>query len=266
MSTYVIGDIQGCFDACERLLKHIAFDATRDTLWFTGDLVNRGLYSLETVRFIQALGPQHITVLGNHDLHCLAVYYGTTKSHRGDTLDALLKAPDAPALMAWLQSRPLFYTNDHYALVHAGLHPAWTVQQALQFNTEIEQAIQQDPLLFFQHLYGNTPAQWSDALQGADRLRCITNYFTRLRFCKPNGEMDFTHKHAPGTQPAPWVPWFTLPRQLHLPLLFGHWASLHGETQDPNAIALDTGCVWGHTLTALRLEDQQRFQVPGEIP
>ena len=261
MSTYAIGDIQGCFDELLRLLTLINFDETSDTLWFTGDLINRGKQSLETLRFIQALGEHHVTVLGNHDLHALGVHEGFINTADGDTLEPLLQAPDCDVLMAWLRKRPLCHTDHEWVLVHAGVHPTWTLEELLSLNDEVQHALQTTPHEFFKHLYGNHPTQWDESLTGLDRLRCITNYLTRLRFCKIDGEMDFISKQSPGHQAAGLVPWFTLPRRITQPILFGHWASLHGKTSDAKSIALDTGCVWGHSLTALRLEDRQLFQV-----
>jgi bis(5'-nucleosyl)-tetraphosphatase (symmetrical) len=266
MPTYAIGDIQGCFSALEDLLHHIEFDASRDTLWFTGDLVNRGPRSLDTLRFVKQLGPRHRVVLGNHDLHLLAVSYQAHSGWEDDTLTEILTAPDREELLHWLQHQPLIHHDPQlgYTMIHAGLAPQWTLETAIALSTELESVLQSEKAAdFFHHMYGNHPKQWSDDLQGWDRLRCITNYFTRARFCDADGRLELKHKGTLESYPADLMPWFQVPHRANrdLNILFGHWAALGGITNTPHTFALDTGCVWGFSLTAMRLEDQKRFQV-----
>lgn len=267
MSTYAIGDVQGCFNPLEELLVEINFDPNEDTLWFTGDLVNRGPQSLEVLRFVKALGDPHRVVLGNHDLHLLAVTYQVGKSRPDDTFKAILAAPDCEELMDWLRHRPLLCYHEQldYVMVHAGMAPRWDLKQAMALANEVESILQSDsPQQFLQHMYGNQPDQWHDALSGIDRWRCITNYFTRMRFCDVNGRLELSYKGTLTDQSSQRVPWFNVPHRVnsHLKIIFGHWAALGGVTHTPNVYALDTGCVWGHNLTAMRLEDERRFTAP----
>jgi bis(5'-nucleosyl)-tetraphosphatase (symmetrical) len=264
MSTYVIGDVQGCFDPLQRLLEKIKFDSTKDYLWFTGDLVNRGPQSLETLRFIKSLGERAITVLGNHDIHLLAVAYVDAVKTKGDTIDQILKAPDREILLDWLASRPLLHHEKKMTLVHAGIAPVWSISQAQVLAREVESVLQspeRDYLLT--HLYGNQPAAWSEDLQGLDRLRCIINFFTRMRFCTANGALNLSFKGEIQDAPSDLIPWFMMPdRQAkNDDILFGHWATLNGHVEVPHLYALDTGCVWGNQLTALCLEHGLRTSV-----
>ena len=265
MSTYAIGDIQGCFSALEKLLTHINFNAENDTLWFAGDIVNRGSQSLEVLRFIKQLGAKHITVLGNHDLHLLAVAFGVREQRQHDTLSAILTAPDRDELLDWLRQRPLihFDKQKNFLLVHAGIANAWSVEQAVSLSQEVEHALQNNPKILLNTMYGDQPEQWSTALTGADRLRCIINYCTRMRFCHRDGRLDLSYKGEIKNKPADLIPWFEMPDLAsgNVNIAFGHWAALNGETNAPHVFALDTGCAWGHCLTALRLEDQQRFSI-----
>jgi len=266
MSTYAIGDIQGCFSALQDLLKHIQFDQSKDTLWFVGDLVNRGPQSLETVRFIKNLGAKHRTVLGNHDLHLLAMAHNAHKGWPNDRLNEILQAPDKNELVEWLLQQPLFYYDSelNYCMAHAGLAPAWNLAKAEALSKEISGILQSNAAQdFFNHMYGNTPDQWHDDLQGWDRLRCITNYFTRVRFCRADGSQDLQLKGTLDLHPKTLMPWYEVPNRqnANLNIIFGHWAALGGITHTPRTFALDTGCVWGFSLTAMRLEDQKRFQV-----
>lgn len=263
MPTYAIGDIQGCRDALMQLLDTLRFDPAADQLWFVGDLVNRGPDSLGVLRLIRDLGEAAVCVLGNHDLHLLALAEGYGRRHKGDTLDAVLAAPDREALLHWLRHRRLAWYRDGYLLVHAGLLPSWRAEFALACAAEVEAALQgPDYRAFFAHMYGNTPVAWDAGLAGAERLRVIVNAFTRLRYCSPEGEMEFHHKGAPGTQPAPWLPWFDVPGRAsaEVTCVIGHWSTL-GLINRPDLIALDTGCLWGGRLTAMRLEDRQVFAV-----
>ncbi len=259
MATFAIGDLQGCHDDLQRLLERIAFDPAEDTLWFTGDLVNRGPKSLETLRFVKGLGPRAVTVLGNHDLHLLAVSAGVATLRKSDTLDEVLAAADRDELLDWLRHRPLLHHDADlgYTLVHAGLPPQWDLDLAIKCAHELE-AVLRGPghLEFFRHMYGDRPDRWSADLAGMERLRFIVNCFTRLRFCGPQGELDLKSKGAPGSQPRGFLPWYEVPgrKSANLHLLFGHWSTV-GEVQDAhNALGLDTGCVWGGRLTALRLD------------
>ncbi len=258
MALYAIGDVQGCYGALQRLLARIGFDRARDVLWFTGDLVNRGPQSAEVLRFVRGLGEQAVTVLGNHDLHLLAVACGASKRKARDTLQDVLSAPDREALLGWLRTRPLFHYDAArgLALVHAGLLPQWDVRQAQRLAAEAEAAIAQaEPGGFFRHMYGDLPDHWRDDLRGPERLRVLVNAFTRLRYCDLEGNMDLRHKGAPGSQPPDLLPWFQIPgrRSREVRILFGHWSTLGIHNAD-GVIGLDSGCLWGRTLTAARLD------------
>jgi bis(5'-nucleosyl)-tetraphosphatase (symmetrical) len=268
MSTYAIGDVQGCYDQLRRLLDSIAFDVGRDRLWFVGDLVNRGPQSLQTLRFVRSLGERAITVLGNHDLHLLVVAAGVRKPHRGDTLDETLSAPDRDELLNWLRHQNMMHAGDGYAMVHGGLLPQWTVAQALALGREVEHVLRGDGYdEFLRHMYGNEPTRWRDDLSGYGRLRVITNAMTRLRLCTPDGTMEFSHKTGLRKLPPGFMPWYDVTdrRSRDTPLITGHWAAL-GLVVRPDLYALDSGCVWGRRLSALRLEDRRIYQCDcGEI-
>ena len=266
MATYAIGDIQGCYDALRRLLDCCDFDPANDRLWLVGDLVNRGPKSLETLRFIRSLGPAALTVLGNHDLYLLMLVAGGAKRRgKDDTLTPILEAPDREELLAWLRQQPLCHTEGQYCLIHAGLLPGWTVPQARALGHEVEaQLCAPNYAEFLGQLWGSEPAAWSGDLTGWARLRVIVNAFTRLRFCSSEGVMDFHSKGESDAPPAGYLPWFDVPgRQSadHI-IVAGHWSAL-GLRLTPNLLALDTGCLWGGHLTALRLEDRALFQVRG---
>jgi len=263
MSTYAIGDIQGCYSAVQKLLHEIAFDPSCDRLWLVGDLVNRGPDSLAVLRWAKSLGDAAVVVLGNHDLHLLAVAHGFVKPHKKDTIAQVLEAPDRDELLDWLRHRRLFYREGAYALVHAGLLPQWSVKKAANLAAEVEEELRGKRYLrFFERMYGNEPHVWSNDLRGMDRLRMITNAMTRLRFCTPRGEMEFAHKGPPQIAPEGYVPWYAVEERASrdATVIFGHWSAL-GLTMQPNLLALDTGCLWGGCLTAVRLEDRQVFQV-----
>jgi bis(5'-nucleosyl)-tetraphosphatase (symmetrical) len=263
MNTYAIGDLQGCYTPLVRLLDAIRFDPARDRLWLVGDLVNRGPQSVEVLRFVKGLGDACVTVLGNHDLHLLALAEGLAKPHRGDTLDGVLAAPDRDELLDWLRHRPLVWREGDCLLVHAGLLPAWTVADALRLAAEAEAVLRApDYAHFLERMYGNEPRAWDASLTGIERLRVIVNAFTRLRYCSPAGEMEFHHKGAPGTQPPGWLPWFDVPGRMSrdATVVIGHWSTL-GLVNRPDLVALDTGCLWGGQLTAVRLGDRRVFQV-----
>jgi bis(5'-nucleosyl)-tetraphosphatase (symmetrical) len=258
MSVYAIGDVQGCYDALRRLLDALRFDPGSDRLWFTGDLVNRGPDSLRVLRFVRDQGERAITVLGNHDLHLLAVAHGRAHIKKHDTLDELLSAPDRDPLLDWLRRRPLLHHDPGlgYTLVHAGLLPQWDLSTARRLAHEAEQVLASDQAgELFAHMYGDLPDHWRDDLQGYDRLRVIINAFTRLRYCDPEGNMDLRLKGAPGTQPAGMLPWFQAAhrRSRDMHIVFGHWSTL-GALQQEGVICLDSGCLWGRELSAVRLD------------
>jgi len=271
VATYAIGDVQGCCDELVLLLEHIGFDATRDRLWLVGDLVNRGPRSLETLRLVRSLGDAATTVLGNHDLHLLAVASGARKHKRKDTLGPILDGEDREDLLDWLRHRPMLVHDRAAArlLVHAGLPPEWSAEEASAYARELEAALRGPaPDAFFATMYGDTPARWDRALEGADRLRFITNALTRMRYVRADGRLDLRDKGPPGTQRKGLVPWFEHPgrRSRGTTVVFGHWASLQSERSlDPAAgvIHVDTGCVWGGTLRAVRLDDGAILDVPG---
>jgi len=260
MAVYAIGDVQGQLEPLEALLARIEFRKDRDVLWFTGDLVNRGEQSLEVLRFVRELGERAITVLGNHDLHLLAVAHGRAKLKRHDTLEAVLSAPDCEPLLDWLRARPLLHDDAAlgYTLVHAGLLPQWDVADATRLAREVETLLRgQDCGQFLEHMYGNLPDHWNEGLRGVDRARVVVNAFTRLRYCDLEGAMDLRHKGAPGSQPVDLMPWFQVPgrRSAGQRLIFGHWSTLGLYCRD-GVIGLDSGCVWGGSLSAVRLDVQ----------
>lgn len=268
MATYVIGDIQGCYQELMALLDLIQFSAS-DRLWLTGDLVNRGPGSLATLRAIKQLDRQVITVLGNHDLHLLAVAYGHGTCKRGDTIDDILAAPDCDELLDWLRFRPLLHLEERKVLVHAGLPPIWSADDALGFAHEVEAVLRSDDYLrYFANMYGNQPDCWREHLSGPARWRIITNYLTRMRFVGPRGELELKSKSELNAAPAGYRAWFYYPNPewAGYRIYFGHWAALVGHTGMHDVFALDTGCVWGNSLTALRLEDQRLFSVPSRQP
>ena len=263
MATYAIGDIQGCFEALERLLEQISFDAVNDRLWFVGDLVNRGPDSLAALRFVKDLGECAVTVLGNHDLHLLTVAAGFAHLHRGDTLQEILDAEDRDDLLQWLRKQRLMHADAGWTMVHAGLLPQWTIARALELAREVEGALSgPDHLDVLRAMYGNHPDEWHDDLVGNDRLRVIINAMTRLRLCTRTGKMDFQHKSAPRLLPAGYFPWYAVPGRASAgeQIIFGHWSTL-GLHASTDVVALDSGCLWGNALSAMRLEDRRIFQV-----
>jgi bis(5'-nucleosyl)-tetraphosphatase (symmetrical) len=264
MATYAIGDIQGCYDSLCCLLEKCAFDPARDRLWLVGDLVNRGPKSLETLRLIKSLGKSALTVLGNHDLYLLMVAEGGAKFRgKDDTLDAIFAAPDCAELLDWLRHQALCHVEGEYCLVHAGLLPQWSITRARALAGEVESMLQGPNFHeFVLNLWGSEPAGWSDDLTGWQRLRVIVNAMTRMRFCTPAGVMEFKIKGKAANAPAGHLPWFELPNRQSAGsvLVTGHWSAL-GLKITPNLLALDSGCLWGGHLSALRLEDRQLFQV-----
>lgn len=267
MSTYAIGDVQGCFEPLQRLLVRIQFNPEQDTLWFAGDLVNRGPHSLEVLRFVKGLGNKANVVLGNHDLHLLAIFYAGHAARKNDTLTELLAAPDAPELLHWLRQQPLVYCQQNWCMSHAGIPPLWTVEQALSLSQEVETALQGEQAIeFFERMYGNESNLWQPELTGINRLRTIVNYLTRMRFISEKGKLDLVSKEGSETAAVGFLPWFKIQPRYNsdYKLLFGHWAALEGKTGVSDVYALDTGCVWNGQLSALRLEDQHWFRVPAE--
>jgi bis(5'-nucleosyl)-tetraphosphatase (symmetrical) len=263
MSTYVVGDIQGCHAALTTLLTALNFDRARDRLWITGDLVNRGEDSLAVLRWCMAHDDCVVAVLGNHDLHLLAVAEGFVPPHRKDTLDLILQAPDRNALLTWLRQRPMLHRDGDWMMLHAGLPPAWDANLAQELASELETALRSpDWRKFLADMYGNEPRRWSPDLQGQERLRFIANALTRTRYLHPDGSLEFQHKLGLGTAPADLTPWFDFPGRAsnHVRILFGHWSTL-GLLVREDVVALDTGCLWGGALTAFRLDDEQCFQV-----
>ncbi|WP_101102203.1 symmetrical bis(5'-nucleosyl)-tetraphosphatase [Macromonas bipunctata] len=267
MATYLIGDVQGCDQPLQRLLDAIDFSASRDTLYLLGDLVNRGPDSLAVLRRLVALGTSAHCLLGNHDLHLLAVAAGARPLHRSDTLDAILHAPDRDALLHWLHQRPLALQTQGWLLVHAGVLPQWSAAQTVALADEVSVMLRSsDGPHWLRHMYGNQPDHWHDGWQGHDRWRVVVNALTRLRFCSANGVMEFDTKDSAGAAPGGFMPWFDVPnrRSADTPIAFGHWSTL-GLLQRPNLLALDTGCVWGGCLTAACLSGTASPGTPGAV-
>ena len=267
MATYVIGDLQGCLTPLIALLEQIDYQQEKDQLWFAGDLINRGPESLETLRFIKFLGANAKVVLGNHDLHLIAVAHGHSSLKRSDTLLEILTARDRDELIDWLRQQPLCHYDEavNTIMTHAGVPPCWTLSQTQQLAKEVEAQLRGEHIDdFLAVMYGNKPRLWEDSLTGMDRLRAITNYLTRMRFCDPLSKLDLKTKEGPNNAQTGYAPWFTYPSKLPADchVVFGHWAALEGITNQEKIHALDTGCVWGGSLTALRLEDKQSFSTP----
>lgn len=266
MAVYAIGDVQGCHQALLALLARVDYRPGADRLWFTGDLVNRGADSAAVLRFAQRVDA--INALGNHDLHLLAVASGAVEPKRRDTFHDVLDAPDREVLLAWLRRQPLLHHDATlgYTMVHAGLPPQWDLALAQQLAAEVEAIVRGPaPAEFYRHMYGDQPDAWHTGLTGFERARFISNAFTRLRYCTAAGHLDLHQKGAPGTQPAPLQPWFALPerRNRDLRIVFGHWSTL-GVYQGDGVIGLDSGCLWGGALTAVRLDvsPPEFFSVP----
>jgi len=259
MAVYAIGDLQGCRPELERLLDALHFEPRRDRLWLVGDLVNRGPDSLGTLRRVRALGDACISVLGNHDLHLLAVQHGVRAAKPADTFEDIFSAPDADVLLDWLRHRPLLHHDAELgvSMSHAGLHPHWDLPTAQALAAEVEGILRSERRqALFDSMYANQPRRWDPSLQGAERWRFAINAFTRMRYCRADGWMDFKHKGGPGTQPAELLPWFRVPGRCHtgLRIVFGHWSTV-GSVDAYGVHALDGGCVWGGQLVALRIDD-----------
>jgi bis(5'-nucleosyl)-tetraphosphatase (symmetrical) len=268
MAVYAIGDIQGCYEPLRRLLDLLNFDPATDRLWLVGDLVNRGPQSVDVLRLIYGLGERAVTVLGNHDLTLLAVAAGQVKPKRKDTFHSVLDAPDAAELLDWLRQRPLLHHDAElgFTLVHAGLPPQWDLPLAQRSAAELENVLRgPDGAKFLGRMFGSEPRRWRHDLSGDDRLRFIANALTRIRFCTAEGALSLAENGPPGSQSKGLLPWFALPgrRSVDLKIIFGHWAAL-GYYRAPGIYALDSGCVWGNRLTAIRLDapDVPAFSVP----
>lgn len=261
MSTYVVGDIQGCLQPLKCLLKKVCFNPDKDMLWSVGDIVNRGPRCLKTLRYLYAMRDNLVLVLGNHDLHLLALAAGVRTASRSDTLDKILKAPDRDTLLTWLVRRPLVHHEHDHTMVHAGIPPQWSVQDALERSREVETVLQSPQCIeFFRQMYGNDPLAWSDELTGMTRLRVITNYLTRMRYCTRDGVLDLDSKGPAPNTGKKVSAWFSHPERktANDRILFGHWASIEGQTDTPMAIGLDTGCVWGGSMSLYELETGRR--------
>ncbi|WP_100656081.1 symmetrical bis(5'-nucleosyl)-tetraphosphatase [Alteromonas flava] len=269
MANYVVGDIQGCYSGLKRLLKSIQFDPSKDTLWSVGDLVARGEDSLSTLQLLFDLKDSFKTVLGNHDLHLLAICYGIRKAKPQDNLDALLNSPQLPDFVQWLRNQPLALRLDKRTLlVHAGLYPQWSLKQSVAYSDEVAQKLKSKKCeAFLKNMYGNTPNQWKNGLSGDDRLRFIVNAMTRMRFLDQQQRLNFSIKDSPASCPTKYRPWFQLNNAMlkkkHR-VIFGHWAALNGLSDHAQFIGLDTGYVWGGKLTALRLDDMTYFSVKNQ--
>ena len=266
MPTYIIGDIQGCMEPLAKLLEKVNFDPKTDALWSVGDLVNRGSDSLDVLRFLKSLGTSFKTVLGNHDLHLIAVAYGTAAPKKGDTLDNILGAPDRNQLIEWLIHQPLLLREKNTAVVHAGIPHIWSIEEARSYAREVEAALQAgDPATFLRDMYGNVPDRWSNDLAGTSRLRTITNYLTRMRVCSNDGTLHLGYKGPPEQCPQGYAAWFTHRARSSadsVDVFFGHWATLPAMTYDEKYHALDSGCVWGNALTIYHLEERRRITYP----
>jgi bis(5'-nucleosyl)-tetraphosphatase (symmetrical) len=275
MATFIAGDLQGCLKPLKCVLKQANFNDQHDRLWLVGDIVNRGPKSLKALRFVYERRDHVQVVLGNHDLHLLAVAHGVRKPAKGDTIDEILKAKDCDTLLGWLIQQPLMYTQSQVTMVHAGIAPNWSLEQAQGYANEVQAMLRSSKApLFFESMYGNEPDYFDESQTGVTRLRSITNVFTRMRFCTPSGRLDLTSKGPspsaselpnPFNQtPEPVDAWFNHPHQIpesHR-IVFGHWAALEGRCPAPHALALDTGCVWGGSLTLYELEQDRFFRCP----
>jgi bis(5'-nucleosyl)-tetraphosphatase (symmetrical) len=278
VTRYAIGDIQGCYDELQTLLARLRFSVDRDQIYFVGDLVNRGPASLEALRFVRALGDSAIVVLGNHDLHLLAVAYGARPNRKADTLDEILAAPDRDLLLEWLVTRPLAHAHINTdgrtdLVVHAGVVPQWSVDDTVTLAHEVESVLRTDPGGIFDHMYGDEPDRWSDDLPVKEKLRFTINVLTRLRVCSADGRIDLKWKGRPPPANSPCLPWFDVEtrRTRDARIVFGHWSAL-GFVQRNGVIGLDSGCVWGGSLTAIDLDSDRPpvtvtcggYQVPDE--
>ncbi|MFO7527684.1 MAG: symmetrical bis(5'-nucleosyl)-tetraphosphatase [Marinobacter sp.] len=262
MTDYAIGDIQGCYERLRDVLVKVDFSPSRDRLWVAGDLINRGPSSLETLRYIESLGDSAVVVLGNHDLHLLAVALGGHAPKRKDTLHDILDAPDCDRLLQWLRQQNfcVYDQKRNFVMAHAGIPHIWSVEGAVSYAREVEAVIRSDQAeYYFTHMYGNEPERWDPGLTGMDRWRMITNYFTRMRFVAEDGTLELATKESAGNAPEGFAPWFRFPRQDNVRVIFGHWAALEGNTGSDRFIGLDTGCVWGGVLTVMNLDTGEKI-------
>ncbi len=265
MATYAVGDLQGCLEALQCLLKRVAFDPAKARLWLVGDLVNRGPQSLDTLRFLYSIRESLVCVLGNHDLHLLAAGKNIERLKKADTLREIIEAPDRAELLEWLRQQKLMHYDEqrNVALVHAGIPPQWSLRKALKCAAEVETALRDDNLFapYLDGMYGNDPAKWDNDLKGVTRLRVITNYFTRMRFCTAEGKLDLKSKEGLDSAPPGYKPWFLHKERKtkDLKIIFGHWAALEGKVLEPGISALDTGCVWGGALTLMNVDNGERL-------
>ena len=270
MPDYAIGDIQGCYDPLQRLLEKVDFNEHTDKLWFVGDLVNRGPQSLAVLRFVKNLPNKPNITLGNHDLHLLAgLFTQNIRNNKDDTIQEIFVAPDGEELGHWLRKQSILHHDAalNVTMCHAGIAPLWDLQQAKNLASELENILHHEDayLEFLKYMYGNQPNRWENSLTDIERLRVTCNYFTRMRFCSAEGHLNHSYKGRLQNAPADLYPWYAVPGRLEIPsgIVFGHWAALEGKCPHPNIFAIDTGCLWGGKLTALRLQDKQRFTVPG---
>lgn len=262
MTDYAIGDIQGCYDRLRDVLTVVGFSPSRDRLWVAGDIINRGPASLQTLRYLESLDASAVVVLGNHDLHLLAMALGGHPPRRKDTLADILEAPDRDRLIHWLRQQHLCVHDPdrNLLMAHAGVPHIWSVAQANRYNKELEQVIRgSDATEYFTHMYGNEPGCWDEQLTGMDRWRMITNYFTRMRFIAEDGTLELVTKESADAAPEGFAPWFQFPRQDDVKVVFGHWAALEGKTGSERFIGLDTGCVWGGALTIMNLDTGEKI-------
>ncbi len=275
MSTYAIGDLQGCYLELQDLLDKVNFDRTNDQLWFLGDIVNRGPDSLKCLRFVKSLGTNATTVLGNHDLHLIAIANNVRKPHRNDTVEEIIEAKDSLELLEWLKHQPLLVSDPdlNITMIHAGLPPQWSLDQAKELAQETQSLLRSKKFNdFIQNMYGDQPDIWSDTLRGNDRHRFIINAFTRIRYIDKYGKLDIKENNAPGTQEKSLIPWYAIPdrKTKKDKITFGHWSTVHlgneNNFKQYNVYPLDTGCLWGGELTAMRLEDEKLFSVPSQQP
>jgi bis(5'-nucleosyl)-tetraphosphatase (symmetrical) len=268
MTTWAIGDLQGCYNTFKALLERIDFVPGRDRIWLAGDLINRGPDSLGVLRWCYQHQEDIEVVLGNHDLHFLAVAYGAMPYRKEkDTFDDILAAPDCDQLVDWLRRQPLMHADEGWIMAHAGIYPGWSLGEALEYAGEVEDVLISDEISqYFKHMYGNAPERWEPSLEGYGRTRFIVNAFTRMRLCDADGTLDLRYKKGWKNIPQGFSPWFQAAnrRPLPHPVLFGHWAAIDGDTRRDDVVALDTGCVWGGRLTACRLEDGRRVSIRSE--
>lgn len=264
MAVYAVGDLQGCLEPLQCLLEHVHFDPARDRLWLVGDLVNRGPQSLETLRFLYSIRHSLICVLGNHDLHLLAAARNVERLKKGDTLREIIDAPDCADLLHWIRQQKLLHhdAERNLVMVHAGIPPQWSLKKAMKCAAEVESALQDDTRCqaFLDGMYGNEPNKWDSDLQGVTRLRVITNYFTRMRFCTSDGKLDLKGKEGIETALPGYAPWFQHKERKtrDVNIIFGHWAALEGRCEEPGVYALDTGCVWGAAMTMINVDTFER--------